>query len=98
MAVLFLAALSLAFDFGNCPYPSRAHPFFTSGRLASGVMIPFALLYVRGLDFLLRGRRSGWLAFWIIAAFAVAMTANELWLTKPAFASPYNWFHLPKGL
>ena len=32
-ALAFLALLSIRFDFGECIYPSRAHPYFTSGRL-----------------------------------------------------------------
>jgi hypothetical protein len=50
-AVAFLALLSIQFDFGSCVNPSRAHPYFTSGRLLSGAVIPFALLYVYGIAF-----------------------------------------------
>src|SRR5256886_9920599 len=31
--LLLLVVLSIAFDFGHCVYPSREHPYFTSGRL-----------------------------------------------------------------
>jgi hypothetical protein len=44
--VAFLALLSIAFNFGECVYFSRAHPYFTSGRLISAAAIPFFLLYV----------------------------------------------------
>ena len=43
-AFLFLALLSLRFDFGTCFYPSRAHPYFVSGRIISGTMLPFVII------------------------------------------------------
>jgi hypothetical protein len=36
-------------DFGYCVYPSRNFPYFASGRLIAGCLVPFALLYVYGL-------------------------------------------------
>jgi hypothetical protein len=49
-AVAFLGFLSIIYDFQDCFYPSRAHPYFTSGRLMLGALIPFLLLFVYGLD------------------------------------------------
>src|SRR6185369_14411083 len=49
-AAVFLALISIMFDFGNCFYPSPEYPYFTSGRLMSGALVPFALLFVFGLD------------------------------------------------
>ena len=90
----FLVLLSLAFDFGTCFYPSRARPYFSSGRLLGGALIPFLLLYVHGLDTVL-GRWSGERARWLaLAAIALAITASELWLDRAPFASPYNVLHL----
>src|SRR5438477_13087256 len=54
VSVGFMALLSIKFDFGNCINPSRAHPYFTSGRLVSGALIPFALFYVYGINYLFR--------------------------------------------
>src|SRR5436305_1641886 len=51
--VLFVVVLSVAFDFGLCVYPSREHPFFTSGRLLSAAAIPFFLLYCQALNWAL---------------------------------------------
>jgi hypothetical protein len=49
-AIAFLGFLSLIYDFHNCVYPSREHPYFLSGRLMLGALIPFVMLYVYGLD------------------------------------------------
>ena len=49
-----LALLSIQFDFGNCINPSREHPYFTSGRLLSGALIPFAVVYVYGVSWVCR--------------------------------------------
>src|SRR5213594_4271948 len=57
-AVAFLVLLSIHFDFGTCINPSRAHPYFTSGRLLNGALIPFALFYVYGIAYLFRRTNS----------------------------------------
>ena len=48
--VAFLVLLSIGFDFGTCPYPSREHPYFTSGRLLDAGAVPFFLLFVYSID------------------------------------------------
>src|SRR6266404_9064232 len=53
--VAFLVVLSISFDFGQCPYPSREHPYFTSGRLLDAAAVPFFLLFAYAID-----RFSGW--------------------------------------
>jgi len=88
-----LAALSARFEFADWGNPTRSHPYFTEGRLVLGVLLPFAVVFVRGIA--LAGERlparvpalmlTAWIAFvsitdWVIAA--------------PAFASPWNWLHL----
>ena len=93
VGIAFLFALSLAFDFGHCFYPSRARPFFTSGRLLGGALIPFLLLYVHGLDRSLAftaSERARWIA---LLAIAAAVTASELWLDLGPLASAYNALH-----
>jgi hypothetical protein len=93
-AVGFVVLLSLGLDFGACPYPSRARPYITSGRLLAGALIPFLILYVHGLDRALGFRaslRARWLA---LAGIALAITASELWLDRAPLANPYNLIHL----
>ena len=53
-SVLFLAAISLPFDFHQCFYPSRELPYFVSGRIICGTLLPFALIYVGALESLFR--------------------------------------------
>jgi hypothetical protein len=53
-AIGFFGFLSLQFDFGACINPSRERPYFFQGRLMAGAMIPFAMVYVYGLNRLLR--------------------------------------------
>lgn len=95
LSVLSLGILSMAFDFGKSFYPATDHPFFTSGRLISGALIPFLILYVEGAAYLFRpwSRVAGPLAF--VAATAAGVTVTEALLTRPLFANPLNWFHLP---
>jgi hypothetical protein len=98
----FLGFLSIQFDFGSCVNPSRSHPYFTSGRLLSGAMIPFALSYVSGVCCLCRlatseFRQTRWIdtasPLIVLGAIVVFSQASEISVTHPVFASEHNWFH-----
>jgi hypothetical protein len=93
MFVGMLAVLSMRYDFGTCVNPSRKFPFFVSGRLIAGAILPFLLLYVCGLNRILTtfGLSSYLLA--VVTVIVIAVTATEIFITLPVFASPYNWFH-----
>lgn len=102
LSVLCLVALSAAFDYGACFYPSREFPYFASGRLIGSALVPFLVLYMDGAASLFqplermfggRARAAGALA--IAISSCVVMSVSEIQLTKPFFANPYNWFHLP---
>ncbi len=90
----FFAALSVVYDFHNCPYPSREKPYFLSGRLLLGALIPFLLLIVCGLDRLLN-RFGNVTKFGALALMILAMLAVEIATDRPVFSNDYNWFHLP---
>ena len=90
--ILFLAFLSLQFDFGACINPSRERPYFFQGRLMLGALIPFAALYVYGLSRLLRND-SG-LLLGVIGTIAITITVSDLLANRVAFTSAYNWFHM----
>jgi hypothetical protein len=100
--IAFLGLLSVQFDFGSCVNPSRSHPYFTSGRLLSGAMIPFALSYVYGISCLCRlatsrFRQTRWIdvasLLIVLGAIVVFSQASEIVITHPVFASEHNWFH-----
>jgi hypothetical protein len=99
---VFLGLLSLQFDFGSCVNPSRSHPYFTSGRLLSGAIIPFALSYVYGISCFCRLatsrlRQTRWIgtasALVVLGAMVVFSQASEIFVLQPVFASEHNWFH-----
>ena len=94
-ALAFLALLSVQFDFGQCIYPSRAYPYFTSGRLISGALIPFALLYAYGVIRLLSRARNALLPLVVLATIMVSVSISDALLNHEVFASEHNWFHLP---
>lgn len=91
-SVGFLALLSIQFDFGNCINPSRLHPYFTSGRLLSGALIPFALVYVYGISWLLR-RFNPALPLLVLGVLLAFVTISEIKINRAMFASEHNWFH-----
>jgi hypothetical protein len=95
LGVLFLAALSMAYDFGGCAYPSRARPYFISGRLLGGAAIPFLVLYLDGLERLLARFKSSLAPWAALAAIVLLLAGGEVWLARDVFSSAYNWFHLP---
>lgn len=89
----FFAWLSVKYDFQDCFYPSREHPFFVSGRLLLGALIPFLIVFVCGLDQLLKkftDRRK----FFVLGALLLFMIASEIATDWQIFQSQYNWFHL----
>ena len=93
VSVGFLAFLSIQFDFGNCINPSRMHPYFTSGRLLSGALIPFALFYVYGIACLFRQINAA-LPLVVLVVIVVFVTSSEIMINRVVFASEHNWFHL----
>jgi hypothetical protein len=93
ISVGFLALLSIQFDFGDCVNPSRAHPYFTSGRLLSGALIPFAVVYVYGIAYLFRRINSA-VPLAVLALIMVFATTSEIVTNYGVFASQYNFFHI----
>ena len=92
--VLFVALLSMAFDFGLCLYPSREHPYFTSGRLLSAAAVPFFLLCAWALDWTTCRVTSNWLRLFVFGGIVVALTIPQTLLNCRAFSSHYNFFHM----
>lgn len=92
-AVGFLAGLSIIYDFHNCYYPSSAHPYFTSGRLMLGMLIPFMLLFTFGINCALKKFRDV-IKFIALAIMILSMLILEMVIDWPVFSSPYNWFHM----
>lgn len=92
--LVFFAFMSIIYDFHNNYYPSRQHPFFISGRMLLGALVPFLLTIVYGLDRLLDrfGKKA---KFIILAAIITGMFVLEIVTDWPVFNNPYNWFHLP---
>ena len=91
--VIFMGLLSVSFDFGKCFYPSQARPYFTSGRLVSAALIPFLLLYVRGLDRALSWIKSERWRLGVLVAIALFVTLSEIIVNRAPFSSQYNLFH-----
>jgi hypothetical protein len=89
----FLAFDSIIFDFGKGYYPSQAYPYFSSGRLMIGALIPFLLLYVYGLEKVLRPLKNELALTVAVIGIVLMMTISEYFVNLPAFSSPYNWFH-----
>jgi len=93
-SVAFLAFLSVIYDFHDCFYPSRAHPYFTSGRLLLGALIPFLLLYLCGLDCALGRIKQRWAKPLALAGLILFMLISEIAIDWRIFPNTYNWFHM----
>jgi hypothetical protein len=93
-SVAFLAFLSVQFDFGECFYPSRSHPYFTSGRLMLGALIPFLIVWLYGVHsfFVWLNLRRGRLI--LVFCFILFVVIAEMALIRPVIGSQYNWFSL----
>ena len=94
VSVLLLAVLSMLYDFGTWYAPSQECPYFTFGRLISGVLLPFLVIYLDGLGRISSRLWSRLNPLIIVSIIAAVITLSELSLTLKVFTSPYNWFHL----
>jgi hypothetical protein len=93
-SVLFLAAISLPFDFHDCAYPSRLYPYFVSGRIISGALLPFILIYASSLELITSVVRKWVSPAVVIACLLLFITGSEIRVRSAVFASPYNFFAL----
>ena len=93
--VAFLVVLSISFDFGQCPYPSRENPYFTSGRLLNAAAVPFFLLFVYVIDRFGVWTKRQWLRWTLLGVTALVLVVSQLQVNAPAFSSRYNFFHRP---
>jgi hypothetical protein len=95
--VTVLAALSTLFDFGVESGPlSREFPYFASGRLIAGTVVPFAIVYCHGAERLWSRApaRLARLGPWIVLCAVLAIALGwQLAVFRDAFASPWNWYH-----
>lgn len=82
-SVLFLVLISLPFDFGTCVYPSRAHPYFVSGRLIIGALLPFLILFLGGLQVL-----CGWISAKLNPLYVAMPLAALVFITETILFLP----------
>ena len=98
-SVAILAGLSLPYVFHEKSNPSAQLPYFVQGRLISGMLVPFLLVYVRGIAVAtsrLPTPRASATAAWIcLGAVACVAVASEVCLHWAVFRSEYNLFHFP---
>jgi hypothetical protein len=95
-SVLFLAGLSLLFDFHECFYPSRAYPYFVSGRIIAGTLLPFAMIYAVGFETLLRTIRERVHPIIPFAVCCLFIVLAEIVVSREVFRSPFNFYSLFK--
>ena len=91
---LFLALLSLQFDFGACFYPSRALPYFVSGRIISATTLPFFVIFASAF-----GRLASLIQKWVPPSIAMASIVlligiSDILIKSPVLHSSFNLFSL----
>ncbi len=89
----FLVLLSIRFDFGQCPYPSQEHPYFTSGRLLNAAAIPFFLVFVYAIESIGSWSKRPAIRWILLGAIAVLTLICQLSINAPVLSSQYNFFH-----
>ena len=93
-----LVGLSLMFAFTETSDPPVTRPYFTHGRLISGALLPFLVLYLRGIQVAgaaLPARARSAAAWVCLAALVCVIAISEISVNREVFLSAYNWFHLP---
>lgn len=94
--ILFLIILSIRYDFGGCPYPSRDLPYFASGRLILAALVPFLMIYIKGIEFIAAKISKSIDPIIVIILIVLFSSFLEItnYVERGVFASPYNFFHL----
>ena len=90
VSIMFLAGLSVAFDYEGL----LNRPFIVAGRLIFGAVVPFSILYMRGLQIMLAPVKLKTLPFLILTAIMIWISIGEAIFTAPVFASGFNAYHL----
>ncbi len=97
MACLLLTALlawtSIAYDFGDCPYPSKEIPYVTSGRYYTAILLPFLLIYLQGMQNLFGKWKNSFYPLLFLFVVILWVTLTEVFISISVFKSPFNWFH-----
>jgi hypothetical protein len=93
LSLLSLVALSMVFDFGSCPFPSRDFPYLFCGRLILGMLVPFLTIMTAGADVLSFGHVNLRRAF--IGIVCLMMLVDQYRMLDLMLPSHFNWFHLP---
>ena len=94
MSVVMMIGMSLPYDFGRCMAPSRERPYFTAGRLISGTFIPFAAMYLGGLEIIFSSLKMRSLRSLALIVILAAIIIDEIVLSLSVFKSQFNWYHL----
>ena len=94
LSVVFMAAISVPYDFQECVYPSRAAPYFVSGRIIIGALLPFVVMYLNGLEFLLRPLRTYTHPIFVLLAVCVGVIIAESTIAQVVFRSHFNFYAL----
>ena len=92
--VAFWGFQSVIHNYDHSPNPTPEYPYFATGRYLLGVLIPFLLLFVYGLDRALSFTTSRWPRWLALAGMIMFMLVSEIAVDWPIFFSPYNWFHM----
>lgn len=95
-AVATLVGLTLAYRFPEHGVPTRDDPYVVLGRYVGGAVLPFLILYVRGIRVLaerLPASAREPVAWGLLLATAATALVSEALVHAPVLASPYNAFH-----
>jgi hypothetical protein len=91
--IAFLVLLSVRFDFGQCPYPSREHPYFTSGRLLNAAAVPFFLLFAYAIREIGSWAKRASVQWILLGAIVLLVLTWQLSVNAQVLSSQYNLFH-----
>ena len=98
VSICFLIMASIIFNFGTCWYPSKEYPYCVSARLILGMLVPFFILYLKGLYIILQKLKRIIHPVIVVLIMILLITSSAIAITKNIFKDPYNFFNfrLPK--
>ena len=91
--IAFIVISSIQFDFGKCFSPSQANPYFNKGRLIIGCLVPFLIIYIEGLEYILSLLKLKKYSLHFIGIICLIILIATPIVTRQTFSSQWNWFH-----
>jgi len=92
--IIYLVFLSIIYNYDNAIVPSNDFPYFAAGRLISATMVPFFMVFIKGVEgiALRLGKYVDPLIIVLLLVSYITYSEIQTTISAGVFSSPYNYF------